>query len=281
MPGYKSKTHSKKNLKISNKAKNGGRRRKQTMKKVRRGRKVMRGGEPSPKLTLDEIFVLLGEKDPEALETFKTLFSKDFRKAALYPHKENNEVYDDTLENNPSLKNLSSNPYSGSPPPYTYRVEKIIQNFPKFPQGSSSYTDIEKIYTPGTLTTTLASQKLDNVRKIFEDYQLATPYSNDVILRILEKLDQQGESELRDRLLATVQDKAGLLKDCFVDTPPSKYISIPKPIFSKEKLQKLLDETPDLNKIFTDAIKKERDEEAKKWENTNLRTLGKAIASMD
>lgn len=44
MPGYKSKTHSKKNLKSSNKAKNGGRRRKQTMKKVRRGRKVMRGG---------------------------------------------------------------------------------------------------------------------------------------------------------------------------------------------------------------------------------------------
>ena len=44
MPGYKSKTQSKKNLKSSNKAKNGGRRRKQTMKKVRRGRKVMRGG---------------------------------------------------------------------------------------------------------------------------------------------------------------------------------------------------------------------------------------------
>lgn len=44
MPGYKSKTQSKKNLKSSNKAKTGGRRRKQTMKKVRRGRKVMRGG---------------------------------------------------------------------------------------------------------------------------------------------------------------------------------------------------------------------------------------------
>ena len=44
MPGYKSKTQSKKILKSSNKAKNGGRRRKQTMKKVRRGRKVMRGG---------------------------------------------------------------------------------------------------------------------------------------------------------------------------------------------------------------------------------------------
>lgn len=48
MLGYKSKTQSKtqskKNLKSSNKAKNGGRRRKQTMKKVRRGKKVMRGG---------------------------------------------------------------------------------------------------------------------------------------------------------------------------------------------------------------------------------------------
>ena len=44
MPGYKSKTQSKKNLKSSNTAKNGGRRRKHTMRKVRRGRKVMRGG---------------------------------------------------------------------------------------------------------------------------------------------------------------------------------------------------------------------------------------------
>lgn len=55
MPGYKSKTQSKKNLKSSNKAKNGGRRRKQTMKKVRRGRKVMRGGATNYPVVINDV----------------------------------------------------------------------------------------------------------------------------------------------------------------------------------------------------------------------------------
>jgi hypothetical protein len=49
MPGYKSR----KNLKKSKKSKTGGRRRKHTVKKVRRGRKVMRGGGDI--VTFDEL----------------------------------------------------------------------------------------------------------------------------------------------------------------------------------------------------------------------------------
>jgi len=60
MPGYKSR----KNLKKSKKSKTGGRRRKHTVKKVRRGRKVMRGGEEEFKFKIDilvNIWVRLNE----------------------------------------------------------------------------------------------------------------------------------------------------------------------------------------------------------------------------
>ena len=278
MSGYKSRKNLRKSKK---KSKTGGRRRKYTVKKVRRrkSRKVMRGGEPSPKLTLGEIFALLGEKNPEALDTFKTLFSKDYRKTVSFPHYPNTEFYDDAnLENNPSLKELALNQYSSSPP-YTYKVDDIIRKFPIIRKGDFGYDDIvkSKIYE-GTLTTTLAPEKLENVKKIFKQYQEDTPYSNDVILRILEMLEQKGVSTLRDSLLATVQETAGLPKDCFVVTPePSKYVSLPKPVFSKDKLLNLLNTTEGLNKIFTDAIKMARFEESVKWREPSNQTLGMII----
>ena len=67
MPGYKSR----KNLKKSKKSKTGGRRRKHTVKKVRRGRKVMRGGGDI--VTFDELETKLTEKG--AMDPFLRLFS--------------------------------------------------------------------------------------------------------------------------------------------------------------------------------------------------------------
>jgi hypothetical protein len=66
MPGYKSR----KNLRKSkNKSKTGGRRRKYTVKKVRRGRKVMRGGGDI--VTFDDLETKLNEKG--AMEPFLKL----------------------------------------------------------------------------------------------------------------------------------------------------------------------------------------------------------------
>ncbi len=65
MPGYKSR----KNLKKSKKSKTGGRRRKHTVKKVRRGRKVMRGGGDI--VTFDDLEKKLNEKG--AMEPFLRL----------------------------------------------------------------------------------------------------------------------------------------------------------------------------------------------------------------
>jgi hypothetical protein len=67
MPGYKSR----KNLKKSKKSTTGGRRRKHTVKKVRRGRKVMRGGGEI--VTFDELEKKLIEKG--AMDPFLRLFS--------------------------------------------------------------------------------------------------------------------------------------------------------------------------------------------------------------
>jgi hypothetical protein len=59
MPGYKSRKHLRKSKK---KSKTGGRRRKYTVKKVRRGRKVMRGGGDI--VTFDELEKKLNETTP-------------------------------------------------------------------------------------------------------------------------------------------------------------------------------------------------------------------------
>ena len=68
MPGYKSR----KNLRKSkNKSKTGGRRRKYTVKKVRRGRKVMRGGGDI--VMFDKLETKLTENN--AMEPFLRLFS--------------------------------------------------------------------------------------------------------------------------------------------------------------------------------------------------------------
>ena len=71
MPGYKSR----KNLRKSkNKSKTGGRRRKYTVKKVRRGRKVMRGGGDI--VTFDDLEKKLTEKkENNAMGPFLRLFS--------------------------------------------------------------------------------------------------------------------------------------------------------------------------------------------------------------
>ena len=258
MPGYKSKTQSKKNLKSSNKAKNGGRRRKQTMKKVRRGRKVMRGGGPSQKyLTLPEIFALLKEY-PEELEAFRTLISKNWLLTKYNPDQENLTVYDDTnFEMNPALKKMEIQSNNGGPT--TYPLSRIIDNLPL-----SLYGNLKK------------------VKEIFEKYNSDTPpYTNEYILRLIDRLGAEEYDTLRDSLLATVQKDAKLPEDCFVIRPePSTYESFPKPIFSKENLERLLKNTVGLNKIFTDAINKAREDEAKKWENTSLRTLDKIMKYM-
>ena len=283
MPGYKSRKNLRKSKK---KSKTGGRRRKNTVKKVRRGRKVMRGGEPSPKLTLGEIFALLGEKDPDALETFKTLFSKNYRETMYYPYKDNTKVYnDDTLEKNPSWRFVGGTLFSNSPEQgkqWMYRVEDIIQKFPKFPtivEDSTGYTNIVKIYSDDTLATTLAPEKLNNVKRIFEQYQKDTPYSNDVILRLFKNLTDKGDIGLRNNLLSAVQAAAKLPEDCFV-TMSKPYLGSPKPEFSIDKLKSLLNEKEDLKKHFTDAIKNELTIEATKSSEEH-RTLWNAIRYMD
>ena len=251
MPGYKSKTHSKKNLKSSNKAKNGGRRRKQTMKKVRRGRKVMRGGDPMPKLTLDEIFDLL-KINPDELVEFKKVISDDWERTRGFPDAPKID-YDNTFDTNPSLKKLAIN--KRDPPPYKYSLKRIVDSIPR------------------SLTT---------IRQIFMDYIKEAPYVNEDIFMIIAKLEQNNETTLRDTLLEKVQREANLPEHCFETTPePSNYNSFPKPIFSKEKLQQLLHDTPGLNKTFTKVIKVELGNESRKWNNPDLRTLAKAIAYMD
>jgi hypothetical protein len=209
----------------------------------------MRGGEPTPKLTLAEIFVLLGEKDPEALETFKTLFSKDFMKAMDYPHKENKEVYDDdTLETNPSLKNMAINTHE--PPPYTYPVGNIISNL------SISTDNLKELNLP------FGTKELKDLKDIFEKYQNEAPYTNEVIVSIMNAMTEFYHCKnvkLRDALLAAAQREANLPEGCFVVTPePSKYDPRPKPEFSLENLKKLLEDKPDLKTIFTGIIKNAR-----------------------
>lgn len=196
------------------------------------------------------------------------------------PHKENTEFYDEnTLENNPSLKYVGSNLFSN--PPYTYKVDDIIRQFPIIHNKYRGYDDIVKIYPEGTLTTTLTQDRLQRVKDIFKQYQEDTPYSNDFILRLFKKLNYEREFKLRDVLLAGVQAAAKLPEDCFVTMSKSYLGSTPKPEFSMDKLELLLKEKEDLKKHFTDAIKNELKNEATKWENTELRTLWKAIRYMD
>jgi hypothetical protein len=221
------------------------------MKKVRRGRKVMRGGGPSPKLTLDEIFNLL-KTNPIALAEFKKFISEDWFQTRGYPDKPKTD-YDNTFDTNPSLKRLAIN--KNGPPPYKYSLQKIAES----------------------LTTSLTT-----IRQIFMDYIKEAPYVNEDILLIFDKLEKNDETTLRDTLLKRVQSEANLPEHCFETTPePSIYVSQPKPIFSKEQLQKLLDDTPDLNKTFTKVIKDELENERRRWGNPSLRSLANAIAYMD
>lgn len=100
MPSYNSK--SQKRSKNSKNSKSGGRRRKHTMRKYRRGKKVMRGGENV--MTYGELANKMGDFGGE----FEFVFGESWPKyLSSIGRTENDTVDVDVLKQNDKWKNLS------------------------------------------------------------------------------------------------------------------------------------------------------------------------------
>ncbi len=112
MPEYKSrKSQSYKKSKNSKNSKSGGRRRKHTMRKYRRGKKVMRGGA---KITYGELANKMGVFGDEFNKIFKKPWNEYLKlKTNMYDEIDINTLESqlvdvDTLKDDPTWNRLSS-----------------------------------------------------------------------------------------------------------------------------------------------------------------------------